>query len=177
MNDYLTSNRVLSRYWSKINKTDTCWNWIGSTTKNGYGVIRIGHSLDVYAHRMAWELHNGAIPTGMHVCHHCDNRRCVNPDHLFIGTQHDNMRDMANKGRNSPNRLYTESTVRAAVDRYISGVSSADVSQEFGVSRVQLRKWVKGEQWSHLWTPEERAAHAAYLLARKGEGGGRKPQH
>lgn len=95
---------VENRFWDKVKKTDTCWLWTRAT-RNGYGVIgrQISPTSNVrrmyYAHRLAWELLRGPIPEGMFVCHHCDVRPCVNPDHLFLGTSQDNVRDMVRKGR------------------------------------------------------------------------------
>lgn len=75
-----------------------CLIWLGGTT-NGYGAIRTNWKFE-YTHRLAWQLKNGPIPDGMYVCHRCDIRCCVNPDHLFIGTYLDNIKDMISKGRN-----------------------------------------------------------------------------
>lgn len=87
------------RFWNKVDKeTESgCWEWVGST-RNGYGCIRpIG--VTKYSHRVSWELHNGPIPDGLWVLHKCDNRKCVNPDHLFLGTNQDNVNDKMSKGR------------------------------------------------------------------------------
>ena len=79
-----------------IDKRTDCWNWTGATA-NGYGVLNFGGQ--VRAHRLAYETFVGPIPDGLLVCHRCDNPRCVNPGHLFVGTNSDNTRDMVSKGR------------------------------------------------------------------------------
>ena len=77
---------------------DECWLWMGAPTSSGYGVIkRKGKTL--HAHRVSYELQVGPVPAGLCVCHHCDVRMCVRPDHLFLGTQKDNMQDAVSKGR------------------------------------------------------------------------------
>ncbi len=81
-----------------IRKTSGCWFWTGSDNTQGYGIIRRG-ARRLMAHRVAYELFIGKIPSGMLVCHHCDNPPCVRPDHLFIGTAKDNIRDCVSKGR------------------------------------------------------------------------------
>ncbi len=85
------------RFWKRVNKTDTCWLWIGAKARYGFFSIRV--KLTMAAHRFSWELHNGKIPKGLGVLHKCDVPLCVNPDHLFLGTQKDNSDDMWAKGR------------------------------------------------------------------------------
>jgi len=88
---------VEKRIWSRIEKTETCWLWKGSTDGR-YGQVRY-RGRHYRVHRLIWEIRHGEIPDGAEVCHHCDTTLCVNPDHLFLGSHKDNMTDMAVKGR------------------------------------------------------------------------------
>jgi Mor family transcriptional regulator len=100
----LMGNRWLPleiRFWMCVQKMDdpeSCWLWIGAKTGAGYGALGLNYKF-ILAHRYSYELHFGAIPTGLRVCHHCDTPACVNPSHLFIGTARDNTQDMMSKGR------------------------------------------------------------------------------
>lgn len=98
------------RFWPKVAKRgpDECWEWTASRTPQGYGKIgrRKGESPAI-ASRVSWEMHNGPIPDGLHVLHRCDNPPCVNPAHLFLGTNADNQRDMRAKGRGRLGRRFT----------------------------------------------------------------------
>lgn len=88
--------RLLSRLSTAANG---CWEWQGGQNDGGYGVMRYLGARNVRIHRLMWELRHGSIPSGLLVCHHCDNRICGNPDHLFLGTIIDNMLDRDRKGR------------------------------------------------------------------------------
>lgn len=92
------------RFMKHVNKTDTCWLWTGSIDVSGYGDCWFRGKTDG-AHRVAWLIFNGEITDGLFVLHRCDNPKCVNPEHLFLGTHSDNMRDASSKGRlKTPNR-------------------------------------------------------------------------
>lgn len=85
----------------EINETTDCWEWQAATNNIGYGMFRWETGIMRTAHRVSYELFKGLIPKGMIVCHTCDNPKCVNPDHLWIGTNKDNYDDMVRKGRDN----------------------------------------------------------------------------
>jgi hypothetical protein len=86
------------RFWAKVVKSEGCWNWRGSTDSKGRANINT-NGRPKYAAIVSWEMINGTVPNGLVVCHKCDNKLCVRPDHLWVGTQRENMQDMIDKGR------------------------------------------------------------------------------
>ena len=92
------------RFWDKVTMGDGCWEWTGTRHSWGYGLLGGRRKVHLRAHRVSWEIHFGPIPAGLYILHHCDNPRCVRPDHLFLGTHRDNMADMVKKGRWRLNR-------------------------------------------------------------------------
>lgn len=110
---------IEERFWRNVEPMMDdrgCWEWLGPRASSGYGGIGIRENVRFKAHRVSWEIHFGTIPQGagyhgICVCHKCDNRTCVNPDHLFLGTHQDNVRDMYAKGR-AGRREYPERCLR-----------------------------------------------------------------
>lgn len=102
MFDESSRESVAARLLSGLDKVSSekgCWLWTKAKSDNGYGKISTGSSGSDYVHRVAYAIKFGEIPKGAFVCHHCDNPPCANPDHLFLGTQKENMQDAARKGR------------------------------------------------------------------------------
>jgi hypothetical protein len=133
------SETAKERFWSKVKKDteDKCWPWIGARSQRGkgYGEYFLGGKL-CQAHRIAWGFAKGEIPEGMCILHKCDNRACVNPNHLFVGTHSDNIVDMVKKGR-CYNRKVTDETVREIRK---SNLSSTKAAQIYGVCPAHIRK-------------------------------------
>lgn len=150
------TRKLLDRLLSKVDPHPTgCWIWTASTC-DGYGRLQVGERKQL-AHRVAHELFVGPIPDGLCALHRCDNRPCVRPDHLFLGTVGDNNRDRAAKGRNGDNRgecngraALTERQVRAIRTMCASGVPHGDVAGRFGVSRGTISFIARRATWAHV---------------------------
>lgn len=164
------SNRA--RFWSKVDQSggsNSCWLWIAAKDGNGYGQFGIGRKL-FKAHRVAWTFTNGSIENdgsyhGACVCHRCDNPSCVNPSHLFLGKQSENVQDMLNKGRHGsksrPEMMargslhghskLTEHSVISIRMRYArGGVSFSQLGNIFGVSVSAISKVINRKLWTHI---------------------------
>lgn len=165
------------RFWPNVRKYKSgCWLYNGGKAKNGYGMFKATSKSGgkiFYAHRFSYELHIGAIPDGMCVCHTCDVRNCVNPEHLWLGTNYDNQQDKIKKGRQnyaygekSGSRTCPESVPRgekhslAKLNRnavlYIrklsklKKVSGSLICESFGISRATLYAILRGRVWKHV---------------------------
>lgn len=135
-----------------------CREWTGAVAANGYGRITVAGA-ELYAHRLAWELYRAAIPRGHHVLHRCDNRRCVNPDHLFIGTNRANVDDKLAKGRQPAGErvagaTLTDAQARAIRERYALGTATAAVlAAEYGVARHAVESVLHGATYAGAGGP------------------------
>lgn len=145
---------LAERFWPKVWKQYGCWMWIGAIKGNGYGTIgRGGQGAGmVYAHRASWQIHNGEIPDGLMVLHRCDVRACVNPDHLFLGTNADNLHDCSLKGRMHPGEQNPAAKLneRQVVNIRVlasSGTRHRVLAEAFGVARQTISKIVTRRKW------------------------------
>ena len=152
------------RFWNKVNKNgqlilDTpCWEWTAGTFSNRYGQFFDGNS-KIGAHRFSYKIHFGDISDELKVCHKCDNRRCVNPEHFFLGTQKENMEDMVRKGRRihaskvgerNGRAIVTESNVLEMRNLHNNGISIAEIARRFDTSETQTARIVKLQSWRHV---------------------------
>lgn len=137
---------VLSRYHEDANG---CWLWAGKTDVHGYGLLAHDGKI-VRAHRVAYSLMVGDIPAGLYVCHKCDVPRCINPAHLFVGTQSDNIRDCAAKGRHAraggrPMKPEVLARCKAAIEAYQRGEGTqAEMARRHGVHQSQISSILTG---------------------------------
>jgi len=168
--------RLMARFWELVDKTsgNKCWIWRGILNRKGYGSFYMCQRTE-RAHRVSWWIANGKIPLGLLVLHICDNAACVNPNHLYLGTDMDNTRDKFARGRVSPARgerngmvkhpesrqngekcwmsILTNDDVFDMRSRRRQGESTRSLSIEYGVAQSTVRSVVSGRTWKHLPPP------------------------
>jgi hypothetical protein len=156
------------KFWAKVASSNfddpyKCWKWTAARNNKGYGMCWCDGRL-ILAHRASYLFHLGEIPNGMFVLHKCDVPNCVNPTHLFLGNQFDNMRDMSRKGRqflqrnpersikgiNHPRAKITEDEVLEIRRRYRDGGCQRDIGREFGLGKTTVAHIVNKRTWRHL---------------------------
>jgi hypothetical protein len=132
----------MNRFWNKVEKTDSCWNYTGLLDRDGYGIYYDKDLKKQFrAHRYSAQT-AGLDIKGKVVCHKCDNPKCVNPDHLFVGTQQDNLCDMVAKKRHYHNRPRKKGIYKLTPENQIeiteSGMSAAELAKKFGVHKTSI---------------------------------------
>jgi hypothetical protein len=152
------------RFWAKVDKSGECWEWTAGLRGNGYGQFWM-NGTNVMSHRFSYVLHHPlTIDLLEHreicVCHRCDNPKCVNPAHLFLGSQGDNMRDRETKGRANrtlekgekhPSSKLTEDDVREIRIKYANGgVSQRQLALEYGITKTNIGTIILRKSWSHI---------------------------
>lgn len=147
--------KTIDRFMAKVQKTDSCWNWTARKTPQGYG--RFGFTgTNKLAHRVAFELFVGPVGE-LHVLHRCDNPSCVNPSHLFLGTNADNVADKVAKGRtlssvgvlNGHARL-TQSDVLEIRKAHAGGEQRSEIARRFGIVPAYVNQISKKQAWRHI---------------------------
>ena len=148
-------------FWNNMDLSDLrgCWPWMAGHFTKGYGCVWLDDKA-VRTHRVVWELIYGPIPEGLQVLHSCDNRPCCNPEHLFLGTNQDNVDDRTRKGRGkrpdqvgekNPSVKLNEENVKEIYNLYKTGYfSQEELGISFGVTSSNIRHILEGRTWKHL---------------------------
>jgi len=151
------SDKCVALFWSKVNKDagNGCWEWLAHYRSFGYGGFQVKRK-PVLAHRLAWVMQNGNIPKTLLVLHKCDNRRYVNPDHLFLGSHKDNAVDRNNKGRqashvgelNGRSKLTVSHVI--VIRAYSHIVRNVDMSRLLDVTKTTIGNVINRKLWGHI---------------------------
>lgn len=149
---------IKTRLLEKMIATDSgCWEWTGSFGGDGYGVISVGRNKQYRVHRLAYEIFKGSSPGEYMVCHKCDNPKCFNPDHLFLGTAKENTSDMIKKGRAfialgsvHPNSKVTEEDVLAIRAERANVATLTAISVAYGITFQHVSNICRGKTWKHV---------------------------
>lgn len=155
----MSKSNTLEDFWNLVNKTDSCWLFTGSKYSNGYGRFQYNGKRES-THRLSYRISKGKIPKGLFVCHTCDIRDCVNPDHLFLGTCKDNLQDMSKKGRayngdkkgikNGRAKVTEEIVLKMRKEYKLGNISYKKLGKKYGLGETCATYAVKGITWKHL---------------------------
>lgn len=138
------------RFWAKVLKSEDCWEWIGTISKDGYGWFRLPgrNGKNVRSHRAGFEIQCHKIPDGAHVLHRCDNRRCVRGDHLFLGSNQDNVNDREAKRRGNPNKGSKHPRAKLTPDQVLAirrdSRSQRVIAAEYGITNSHVSQVRRG---------------------------------
>lgn len=145
-----------TRFWSKVDirSKHECWEWKASLRSTGYGQFELGRTM-LKSHRVAYELTHGTIHNGLHVCHTCDNRKCVNPSHLFLGTNADNANDRTLKrrsavGKQLPQTKLNKTSVKHIKRMLLKGISKIQIAKQYRVSPATIHAIANGDTWKYV---------------------------
>ena len=155
---------VTERFWAKVDQSGECWVWTGAKRSKGYGAfayIKNGDVIHGRAHRYSYELHTGPIPAGLFVLHRCDNPACVRPDHLFLGTNQDNVTDMMRKGRHVAGGTYAPGQYQRGEDHH-----NARLTPEL-VTNIRREYEQGGTSFSRIATKYGIAIGHAFRIVRR----------
>jgi hypothetical protein len=147
------------KFWRNVSigNDNDCWEWQKYRNAKGYGMAGFNKKV-MLTHRIAWLLSNGDIPSGIQVLHHCDNPPCCNPNHLFLGTNYDNVIDKIKKGRSKLNiktgenhyfSKLTEASVLQIRTLYFNGEKQKNIAKHFNISVCTVEKILAGTSWNH----------------------------
>lgn len=154
----IISVKTINRFLEKVTKcgSNGCWEWKATKNDGGYGLFWFGGWMQK-AHRVSYILHRGTIPSNLHVLHRCDNRSCVNPDHLFLGTNSDNVADKVLKGRQArlvgekhPMSILKETDVIHIRRQLSEGMSKLKIAKMYGVTDGAIYRIAMGKTWKHV---------------------------
>ncbi len=151
---------IETRFWRYVVKNDDindCWEWIGTKNPAGYGMIKQYGKINIMAHRLSYILFKGEFKKELHACHTCDNPSCVNPNHLFIGTDKDNIQDMVNKGRgksnrgiNNPAAKLKDSDIPIIRERLKSGELQWKIAKDYSITQSTVSSIKYNRSWKDI---------------------------
>jgi hypothetical protein len=147
------------RFWNKVDKTSTCWFWEGKKDKRGYGKLALEPGVthrEISAHRLSYQIHYGMFESSLFVCRQCDNPACVNPEHLFLGTNQDNVNDKVSKNRQLKgsqihnSKLVEDDIIRIRHLWFVEKCPQSKIAEMFGIGAKAVSKIVTNKRWTYV---------------------------